>query len=100
MTIEQLHYVIEIVKAGSISAAANQLFISRTVLSSAVSRLENELGRKLFVRTSRGIHLTPFGKLFLDHIRPLHLQRVSAGHLHPQQDGPGIRGGEACRNPL
>ena len=69
MTIGQLHYVIEIVKAGSISAAANQLFISRTVLSSAVSRLEDELGRKLFVRTSRGIHLTPFGKLFLDHIR-------------------------------
>lgn len=74
MTIEQLHYVIEIVKAGSISTAANQLFISRTVLSSAVSRLEDELGGKLFVRTSRGIHLTPFGKLFLDHIRPLHLQ--------------------------
>ena len=68
MTIGQLHYVIEIVKAESISAAANQLFISRTVLSSAVSRLEDELGRKLFVRTSRGIHLTPFGKLFLDHI--------------------------------
>ncbi|MFR7989385.1 MAG: LysR family transcriptional regulator [Anaerovoracaceae bacterium] len=74
MTIEQLNYVIEIVKAGSISAAANQLFISRTVLSSAVSRLEEELGQKLFIRTSKGIHLTPFGKLFLDHIRPLHLQ--------------------------
>ena len=74
MTIDQLRYVVEIAKVASINMAANNLFISRPVLSAAVSKLENELGQEIFVRSPKGVHLTPFGKLFLDHIKPLILQ--------------------------
>ena len=54
MTLQQLKYVIEVVSAGSISRAAERLFVTQPSLSNAIKELEQELGIELFVRTSRG----------------------------------------------
>ncbi len=58
MTLTQLKYVLAIAKAGTINAAAKQLFISQPTLSSAVKELEAELGISLFNRTSKGVEPT------------------------------------------
>ena len=48
MDIRQMRYFLEICKFGSISQAAGSLFISQQGLSSAIRRLEQELGCDLF----------------------------------------------------
>ena len=44
MTIQQLQYVLEISRTGSVSKAAKTLYLSQPNLSNAIKNLENELG--------------------------------------------------------
>lgn len=69
MTLQQLKYVVTVADKGSINDAAKSLFIAQPSLSTAVRELEGELGRTLFVRTSRGIALTADGAEFLGYAR-------------------------------
>ncbi len=71
MTLNQLEYVIKVAEAGSINKAASQLFVSQSVLSTSIKNLESELGRSLFIRTTKGIRPTPFGKAFISYITPI-----------------------------
>ncbi|MGM9521341.1 MAG: LysR family transcriptional regulator [Oscillospiraceae bacterium] len=52
-------------KTCSYVAASEQLFISQSALSKHIKNFESELGHSLFIRTTRKIELTPFGKQFL-----------------------------------
>lgn len=52
-----------VAKAGNISSAAKELFISQPAVSKAISKLEQSLNVLLFERTSRGVSLTYEGKL-------------------------------------
>lgn len=72
MTLQQLHYVITISEMGSLSKAAEILYISQPSLSSAVQELENELGFPLFHRSGKGMSLTNDGLEFLPYARQLH----------------------------
>ena len=65
MTFQQLTYVVEVSKCGSINKAAHKLFLSQSGISTAVRELEEELGIKFFVRSNRGVEFTPEGKEFL-----------------------------------
>ena len=65
MTFQQLRYIVEISKCGSINKAAQKLFLSQSGISTAVRELEEELGIKFFVRSNRGVEFTPEGKEFL-----------------------------------
>lgn len=69
MTLQQLKYIIEIVRCGSITEAAKQLYISQPSLSNAVKELENELGIEIFRRTVKGINLSADGSEFLSYAR-------------------------------
>lgn len=69
MTLLQLKYMIAIADKGSINLAAKALFISQPSLSGAVEKLEEELGITVFIRTNRGIILTPEGNEFLGYAR-------------------------------
>lgn len=69
MTITQLRYAITVANENSMNEAARKLFISQPSLSTAVKELEEELGIKLFNRTSRGILVTPEGKEFIGYAR-------------------------------
>jgi DNA-binding transcriptional LysR family regulator len=57
-----------VAKAGSISAAARDLFISQPALTQSVRKLEDQLGVTLFLRTSRGVKLTPEGETLFQHV--------------------------------
>ena len=57
-----------VAKTGNISHAAKELFISQPAISKAVSKLEESLGVTLFRRSSRGVTLTPEGRVLYDHV--------------------------------
>ena len=57
----------EVAKAGNISKAAKELYISQPAISKAISKLEDSLKVCLFTRSSRGVHLTPEGELLFSH---------------------------------
>ena len=50
MTFQQLTYVVEIAKCGSINKAAHKLLLSQSGISTAVRELEQELGIQFFLR--------------------------------------------------
>lgn len=77
MRIEQLEYFLTIARYGSISQAANNLYIGQPTLSATLSALERELDTKLFRRTKTGMELTPMGKELL----PLTEKAVDAFYL-------------------
>ncbi|MBO0991887.1 LysR family transcriptional regulator [Bacillus sp. SD088] len=69
MNLQQLKYVIEIVRSGSMNEAARKLYISQPSLSKAIKNLEGEIGKTIFTRTSTGITLSPDGAEFLGYAR-------------------------------
>ena len=58
----------ETAKRGSISAAARHLYVTQPAVSVGIAQLENELGVKLFFRTSRGIKLTQEGETLYEYV--------------------------------
>lgn len=58
MNIEQLQYILEVSKSGSLTMAAKKSHITLSAISQSISLLEKELGIKLFTR-SRGLSATP-----------------------------------------
>lgn len=50
-----------VAKCGSLTKAAEVLYISQPAVSQAIKQLENQLGTTLFNRTHRGMELTPYG---------------------------------------
>lgn len=69
MTLQQLRYVVTIADCGSMNEAAKQLFLSQPSLSETVKELENEIGIDIFLRSNRGIVITPEGEEFLGYAR-------------------------------
>jgi LysR family transcriptional activator of glutamate synthase operon len=66
MQMEQLQYLVEIARAGSISAAALNLHVSQSAISKSLLRLEQNLGILLFNRLQTGVTPTETGKRFID----------------------------------
>ncbi|MGM3172887.1 LysR family transcriptional regulator [Dickeya lacustris] len=71
ISIKRALYYHELVRKGSFTQAAKSLNISQAFLSQEISRLEQDLQRKLINRTTRQFSLTPFGQAFDDKIKPL-----------------------------
>lgn len=65
MDIKCLEYFQQIAELKSISKVANKSHISQPALSQQIQKLEDSLGQKLFVRSNRGVKLTPSGELVL-----------------------------------
>ncbi|MCA6094909.1 LysR family transcriptional regulator [Streptomyces sp. SCA3-4] len=66
-----LRYFLAVVRAGTVSAAAQELHISQPSLSQQIRRLERRVGAPLFHRSSRGVELTPGGRAFLHGVRDI-----------------------------
>ena len=62
ISLEYYKVFYNVAKLGSISAAANSLFISQPAVSQVIKHLETELDARLFNRTSKGVRLTPEGE--------------------------------------
>lgn len=62
-----LKYAVEVEKTGSISQAAENLFMAQPNLSKAIKELESDFGIAIFERSSRGVRLTNKGREFLNY---------------------------------
>lgn len=69
MELRQLRYLIGVCEAGGVLAASRKLHIAQPALSHHIAALEAELGVQLFVRSNRGMTLTPPGKALVEHAR-------------------------------
>lgn len=80
-----------VVRAGSFSAAAQQLRVSRTIVSKHVSQLENLLGVRLLNRTTRRVSLTESGMAYFEFcsriISDVEEAELSVTKLHKEPRG-------------
>lgn len=59
----KLRHLVAVARAGSFSRAAQELHLSQPALSRSIAALEEQLGIRIFDRTSQGADLTNLGKL-------------------------------------
>ncbi|CAI8871263.1 LysR family transcriptional regulator, flagellar master operon regulator [Pseudomonas sp. IT-P253] len=65
MDIELAKTFLEIVRCGSLIAAADRLHVTQTAITARVKKLEHSLNSKLFVRNRTGARLTADGEAFV-----------------------------------
>ena len=80
MTLQQLKYMITVADTGTITEAANKLYISQPSLTNAIHELEKEMNIVIFNRTNKGISLSKEGEIFLGYanIREMMVVRNSS----------------------
>lgn len=82
MDLKYVSYIQAIARAGSVTAAARELYMTQPALSMSLKKYEEELGYPIFLRTSRGLTLTREGEIFLDTAsRMLGLERAMFSRL-------------------
>lgn len=64
MNIDDLKYFIKVFENENLTKSAKELFITQQALSQKISKLEEEIGVKLFERNSRGVNPTEFAEYF------------------------------------
>ena len=69
MTLAQLKYVVTVAKAGTMTEAAKELFISQPSLTKSIKELEKEMHVRIFDRTNKGIVVSKDGEEFLAYAR-------------------------------
>ncbi len=69
VTLRQFRYFIAVAESGSVAGASRMLNIAQSAVTKSLQELEDELGRALFERSSRGMQLTPEGHRFLTSAR-------------------------------
>lgn len=74
MELLQMQYFLKIAETGNMTRAAEELYISQSSLSRTISRLERDLGVKLFDRIGRQIYLNEFGQIFLNRTKQVFMQ--------------------------
>ncbi len=92
MDVEVLRTFVAIAETGSFTKAAQQVFRTPSAVSMQIKRLEEMLGRALFVREPRQIHLTPEGEMMLGYARQmLELNDEAVGQFLAPQVGGTVR---------
>lgn len=69
MELTQLIYFRTVANSGSVTRAAEELFITQSALSRTIQRLETEIGGKLFERDKGRFYLNENGRMFLAHVQ-------------------------------
>lgn len=87
MNTQYLKYALEIERTGTITQAAQNLYMAQPNLSRAIRDLEEELGYDIFKRTASGIVVTEKGEQFLFHAKKimnqlLELEKLSSHNGH------------------
>jgi hypothetical protein len=67
MDINLARTFLEVLASGSFGIAAERLHLTQTAVSARIRALEEQLGRRLFVRNKAGARLTPAGERFVHH---------------------------------
>lgn len=71
MELLQLKYFLELSKTEHLRKTAEEMIVTPSAISTSISRLENELGVKLFDRDGRKIRLNEFGKTYAKYIQQM-----------------------------
>ncbi|MFD1178802.1 LysR family transcriptional regulator [Paenibacillus puldeungensis] len=71
MELRQLQYTLQIAEERNFSRAADKLHIAQPSLSQQLSKLEQELGVKLFQRNTSTVELTHAGASFIEHAQKI-----------------------------
>ena len=74
----QLEYLVTLAEEKHFTRAAERCRVSQSGLSAAIRRLEQELGARLFERTTRSVEPTPAGMALLPHAREILAQAAAA----------------------
>jgi DNA-binding transcriptional LysR family regulator len=88
MSLDQIRTFVTVVEEGSLRSAAARLHLTEPPLSRHITRLEDELGARLFERHARGMTLRPEGLRFLVHAREV-LEAVARAHAFLDDDDSG-----------
>ena len=87
MTLQQLRYVVTVAEMGTITEAANRLYISQPSLTNAIHELEKEMNLVIFKRTNKGITLSKEGDDFLGYARQVLEQAAILEDKYKGKDG-------------
>lgn len=84
MNLQHLKYALEVEKTGSISKAAENLYINQPHLSKSIRELEANIGISIFDRTSKGVLPTKKGAEFLVYARNIVSQIEEVENMYKQ----------------
>ena len=87
MTLQQLKYIITVAETGTITEAANRLYITQPSLTNAIHELEKEMHIVIFNRTNKGITLSREGEDFLGYARQVLEQTAILEDKYKNGDG-------------
>ena len=90
MELRHLRYFVTAAELGSITRAAEKLFIAQPPLSAQLKQLEEEVGVPLLVRLPRGVRLTEAGESFLEDARAI-LARAQQAAVRARERQSGQR---------
>lgn len=90
-SLSHLHAYYWIARLGSFHAAAARLGLTQPTVTARIRELERSLGTQLFLRTSRGVHLTPEGAGMFDYVdRILALVEDLEGRVEKRRPLKGV----------
>ena len=82
---------VRVIEAGSFSAAAVQLRLGQPAVSKAIGRLEQRLGVRLVLRSTRGLSPTVAGQAYYEEVREI-LQKAEQAELAASSAGKSLSG--------
>jgi len=91
LDLRQLRYFTQIVESGSLSKASRRLFIAQPALSQQLNKLESEVGKPLFSRSSRGVVPTDNGLALYHHARFM-LRQLEQALSIARQESKAVQG--------
>lgn len=86
-----LDYILEVAKTGSISKAAQNLYLSQPHLSNTIKAVENDIGVLLFQRSAKGMALTSEGKAFVEQAGVILSQVDKLELMFQEESGESVR---------
>lgn len=89
MNFSHIKYVVEVENTGSITKAANNLYMGQPNLSKAIKELEAEIGITIFKRTAKGVEPTKKGAEFLKYAKTIlsQINELESLYKAPQDKG-------------
>jgi len=91
VNLRRLKYFIKIVDIGSLTQAAEVLFIAQPALSQQIVILEGEVGKQLLLRTKRGVTPTEAGRVLYRHAQQIQRQ-IEQAHADVHASGLALTG--------
>lgn len=91
MELRHLRYFVTVAEEGNFTRAALRLHMQQPPLSQQIRTLEEELGFTLFLRHTKGVDLSPAGKIYLQEARAI-LDRVKRAGVRAALTASGMEG--------